>query len=297
MPYSSTMIRFLCLLLFCLLLVAPACGQNKQSSNIPAVSQSFLEHLQDAGNIQVTDVSGKLQPKLSPYSRFSRMSYPALRNYYSRVLSQFEKLFPKNSFSIDIEKYLTSYSGSLNLEVPELHALPFIPITPETFSDKNLQFETLQTDYNDSIVHGLRVTGRIKNVFKTMPTKSLFMPYIPDVNARVLGFSHAQLLLPLSENLKTADIFDYNGLHDWSKHNRYKQKDQQSQPIALTNWAHSAGSTYAVSSHPDFALEGIDRKKKVTMTFFLWNHSKLNKENSDEKGSIPHFIFQIIQLP
>ena len=122
------------------------------------------------------------------------------------------------------------------------------------------------------------------------------MPYLPDVNARVLGFTHGQLISSLSKNIEAADMFDYNGLQDWSRHSRYRRYDQVQRPIALTNWAHAAGSSYAVSAHPDFAVRGIDRKKTVVMTYFFWNRdkkSRLGGKNAD----LPHFIFQIVQIP
>ena len=117
-------------------------------------------------------------------------------------------------------------------------------------------------------------------------------PYITTLNARNLGFTHAQLISELSPNVVPSALFEYNGLHHWSRHNRYRKDDQINGPIELTNYSHPAGSWYVVSTHPDFALSLENyRKQSAVMTFFLW------KKGNAKKRRLPDFIQQIEYLP
>ena len=283
----------------CILTAVPMCanGQNARNNAELTTSAAFLTQLEDTSTLQSTDVTDELSRSLLPFKRFKRLRYSTIRSYHSRTLTQFKKLYPQKLFSIDVERHIHPYSGLLNIENPELHAVPYMLITPETFSDSGLRFETLQTTYKRAVIHGLRVTATVKEIFQQLPTNSLFMPYVPDVNARVLGFTHAQLILPLSQNIEAANVFDYNGLQKWSRHSRYAQHDQTKRPIQLTNWSHAAGDKYAVSAHPDFALESMDRNKKIVMTFFLWNRSTKRALGKEKIPGLPDFIFQIVQLP
>jgi hypothetical protein len=276
-------------------------AENPRTQN----QKSWISDLSEAENTKVSDVTSQLKPLLAAPKIFERnpRSYSRLSFYYKRALRAFTALYPKSLFpETSIEAGLSEYKGKLSLTSYDVFFIPFAPIVPEASLNLNdLRFFKTATIVDGDTIHGFTIESSLPSNSPPIARNvnvihRLTMAYIATVNAKVLGFSHAQLIPELSRGITSADRFEYNGLRPWSEHSRYKQNDQLEQPIRLTNYAHQAGSQFNISSHPDFALSArFVGEEAVRMTFFLWRAKTkvLGFDIPVQPSGPPDFVFRI----
>ena len=254
--------------------------------------ETLISHLSDTTSIRSSQFPAQLQQALRPFDPSKAQQYSEVTDFYTSVLKVFAGQYPDGLFDIDPKRALQPYRGRKIIEVPEVHAFPFIPITPLSYVKPSLQFQKLTISFDGRIIHGLEVTTLINQSWRQLPVgNKIDELYVPDVNARVLGFTHAQLIPALSNNVEAASVFNYNGIQQWSTHQHYKQNDQVNRPIRLTNYAHATGDRFAISAHPDFALTLPDALSEgAVLTFFLWNANQ--SANTRKKNTLPDFVYR-----
>ena len=277
-----------------LLLIGVSAAHCQSSDTTSPLLKEFTAHLQSPDALKEKPFESRLQERLVPFAKMRRGSFANLERYYQHLLELFSKEYPDGSFNIHLYGALYSFSDTKKFEVPEVHAVPFMPISLLSYDDGDLKFEKLQTEYGNKTIHGLRIITSVSNRYLKLPGPRLNELYMPDINARMLGFNHGQLILDLSDNVQAGDKFEYNGFRKWSEHQRYRRFDQVESPIPLTNFAHETGKRYAVSAHPDFSVQCPNfREQTVKMTFFLWK----TVYTDQAKNMLPDFIYQIYLHP
>lgn len=291
--------------LIVLLGFAPLSQAEETDKARSPVTESLLADFRDTEKTTVRDVTPQLKRLLAPPKLFERMprTYSSLKAYYRRSLRAFTALYPGTLFpEPSIKTGLQEYKGKLSLTSFDVFYIPFAPIVPEvTLNLNDLQFYQTATKAGGKTIHGLTVKSSLPVDSPPISRTTgviyrLTMAYIASVNARVMGFSHAQLIPELSRSITTSEQFEYNGLRPWSQHSRYKQSDQIERPIRLTNYAHQAGTQFNISSHPDFALTArFIEKQGVLMTFFLWKpEAKVLGFNVPlQPSGPPDFVFRL----
>lgn len=277
----------------------------KPTAPTPAVETELYTALRDSSRVKLTDITTKLAPFLPEPGRFARtpIAWESLKQHYEKQLRVLSAEYPAGTFQVDLARALESYSGDRLLGSSAIHRAAFIPIGPEEFNEREIKTQTLAVTVGNETVRGLRIElglpyGIPPELAKQVLTYSQDFTYVPTVNARVLGYTHAQLILPLSDGVEPSPQFEYNGLHDWSEHGRYRQWDQINGPIRLTNVAHPAGSDeFNISSHPDFAVKiSGPTARSALITFFLWREKlplgRLGLVTFDKQK--PDFILQLL---
>jgi hypothetical protein len=279
---------------------------NAQDSPAGTSAQKgWISEFKKPENTKESDITPQLKKLLAPPKLFERhkRAYPSLRFYYKRAIRAFTALYPAGLFpKPSIETGLQEYEGKLSLTSYDVFFVPFAPIVPEVSLNLNdLQFFKTATRVDSKTIYGLTLKSSLPSESPSISRNvnviyRLTMAYIATVNARILGFSHAQLIPELSRGITSANQFEYNGLRPWSEHSRYKQEDQLQGPIRLTNYAHQAGSQLNISSHPDFALTArFIERNGVLMTFFLWlpEAKVLGFNVPIQPTGPPDFVFRI----
>ena len=260
--------------------------------------EKLIEKLKSNDAFATEDISSKLLGLPPPPTPDARATYEEFVERYQKYFDPLVKLYPAGTLSFNTFLVLKSFSGAKTTFFIPSWYLPYMLINAPVYDEKSIRYEKLSVTVAKKKVFGLRMRAKIEPMLKRRNAKQLLqLMYIEDINARLLGFSHAQLMLPLSKNVEPAKKFRYNAFLDWSKHKRYKMNDQISRPIELTNFCHARGGDYLTSDHPDFALHIADYDKKASrLTFFLWKKDLLTKfigrYVAQEKG-LPDFIFQI----
>ena len=223
-----------------------------------------------------TPLPSAVQAYTREIRRMKALSFADIKRRYKAAFREFTQSYPEFSSRDPEFGAIENYKGDLNLIDPEVFGSPFLLITPIGFDHEAttlLRSELRLKDKagNNRTIPVLTVRSAVSKQLRSAPIDSFLEPYLPTINARVFGFTHAQLIPELSAQVEPSAQFDYNGLKDWSQHSRLKRFDQVSMPIALTNFAHQNGNRLAISAHPDFSV-GITsfRKETTRMTFFLW---------------------------
>jgi hypothetical protein len=223
-----------------------------------------------------TPLPSAIQAYTREIRRMKSMSVADLKRRYKAAFREFTQSYPEFSSREPEFGAIENYKGDLDLIDPEVYGSPFLLITPIGFDHDAttlLRSEMRLKDKtgNTRTIPVLTVRSAVEKRLRSSPINSFLEPYLPTVNARVFGFTHAQLIPELSAKVEPSAMFDYNGLKDWSQHSRLKRLDQVTKPIALTNFAHRNGNRLAISAHPDFSVAVTAfRQETARMTFFLW---------------------------
>ena len=294
----------LCLRLLLLFLL----GLSSQANEAAALSESelaekqLIENLRSEKGVRISDITPSLKPYLSTYKQIDKTprSYNEIKNYYQKFLNALKTQYPEGTFSLSYE-FLQPFSGEVTSGAPDTHLLPAALIVPEsTFLSDAVSFQKLEIEFSGRVIPGLQISGATNPaLYKILEMQHLkgpfYIAYCPDVNARILGFRSGQVMMDLSTNVATADLFDYNGLHNWNEHQRYQQNDQISKAISLTNFSHSLGSLYAISVHPDFSLQIVDARAGTRITFFLWKSEGYSGKGAKyvPRRTVPDFVYRI----
>ncbi|OGR00503.1 MAG: hypothetical protein A2284_19060 [Deltaproteobacteria bacterium RIFOXYA12_FULL_61_11] len=222
-------------------------------------------------------------------------TYQELVEYYELHLGRFTAAYPADTFDLDLGRALTSFSGFADFVWAEAHALPMQPLSVLVFDPDDLHFERLVLDCAGGSVQGLRLTTRVNPVyFDTWANRYISdLAYVPDVNARMLGFRSARIVSELSAQVTAAEQFYYNGLHDWDTHGSLDADDQFERAVGLTNYLHLDGvGNYVVSYQPDFAISfPKEPQTPVVLTVFLW------RDVPTDPLAVPDFVYQLRVLP
>ena len=249
----------------------------------------------DESNLTITDVTPQIGKRLiDPHKmRVTPFSYDELLDYYRRQLTLWQRTFPERSIRIVAESVLGRFRDKTHLSMSEAFRIPFAPISADIDEPMLTNFFKITGTYKGKKILGMRTKILLLRAPKELCPQTIFLQYMPDINARMLGYSHAQLIPELSENVMPAFAFEYNGLHSWKEHSRLKERDQLSHPIALTNFAH-LGRSYVVSGHPDFSLmlESYEAPS-ARMTFFLWRAETKITAKPPDLETPPDFVYQI----
>lgn len=215
------------------------------------------------------------------------MTHKQLLERYSEAFAEFQKVFPELRELRQNTAVIASFTGSAKMINPDVHAIPISLIHPTSADFSKPAFYRQRISYGEKDIPVLILRTTILPFWlnTNTPHEVATDYYMPSLNARAFGFKKAQLILPLSKNVRPGTEFYYNGYHTWSEHKRYRQNDQVSKAIELTNVVHHNGSSYAISDHPDFSLELLKYKREpVIMTFFLWR---------DAVTATPDLIYRI----
>lgn len=242
--------------------------------------KGFALHIAERSNVKSVNVTEPLLRRVMPEARFvpSLLPFNDLVYYYETNLANLRRLYPENTFDIDPRRALQQYKNALKMEMDDVHRLPFLPITPIIDEPFDIEMYQLETEYQGKKVHGLRSRQILHRPAGQRCPDTMFFVYMPDVNARVLGFTHGRFVPEVSENVDTSDVFFYNGIRRWEAHSHQKMEDQATKAIPLTNFAH-AGRTYVISGHPDFALITRDpSEQRTVITFYLWKAAPSSAE-------------------
>lgn len=264
-------------------------AKGEQVDLVPPPRKGFALQFSAPGAVTATDITEPVSRRVTAEQKFrpTLFSFNDLLYYYESNLSVLKRLYPAGTFSIDPRQGLQSYSGSLQMEMDDVFRLPFLPISPIIDEPFDLNVQQLETEYEGRKVPGMRArVTRNRPATQTCPNTNFFV-YMPDINAKILGFSYARFVPELSENVITNQFFHYNALLPWSAHSRLKREDQV-QGVALSNFAHAGPASYVISAHPDFALDIYDPSVQLSlMTFYLW------KKEPPSPDSTPDFVYQI----
>lgn len=249
----------------------------------------FALQFDKPGAVTATNITEPLMRRVTVEQRFkpTLFTFNDLIYYYDSNLSVLKRLYPPDTFAIDPRRAIQQFSGSLQLEMDDVFRLPFLPITPILDEPFDLTVHQLETEYEGKKIPGMRARLiRNRPAVQTCPNTNFFV-YIPDLNARVLGFTFGRFVPELSDNIVTNQFFHYNAVLPWSAHSRLKQEDQAKTGVELTNFAHPGAATYLISAHPDFALDIYDPAVQLsTMTFYLW------KKPPPTPTATPDFVYQ-----
>jgi hypothetical protein len=294
MGHKSCFFR-VCLLL-ALLVEAGICSQPvfAQSAQKNAQSASLAKFLQDEKTTEYKEITRELKKSLLARKEFAAQvkSYDQLESYYQRSIAALTAQYPTRLFLSQFRSVFLPYSGKAAFSSLEAHLFPVFPISIMVQDDDSVLLYRMLVRYQGREINGLQVRCKLgEGYVKSRPRLVMDMAYQPTVNARALGFEYGQLIEELSENVRPAAKFYYNGMLDWSKHSR-KRDDQTEHPVELTNFAHIVGQgMYVISAYPDFSLEMKDiTRQAAKMTYFLW------KSQSDTSRE-PDFIFQVVIAP
>ena len=228
-----------------------------------------------------------------------KSTYLELVKYYQSFAQILKRWFPGSEIEYSGLTTLEPYFGSRDISQFSVVTNPLLLIHAPVLNAEENKYVGLEVEYQGKKISGLRVETRLPGFLKSEKNYPLYdFYYLADVNARVFGFTHGQVIAALSNGVNESKEFDYNGARPWSKHKRYKARDQIDKPIALTNYGHSSKKTYYyVSDHPDFALECLGcANKDVVMTWFFWREgfvASMRKESVAPPKRIPDFIFQV----
>lgn len=258
---------------------------------MPAQAEQYKEVVSAVRQVDaklLTPLSSEVQQCIKDIADFREATYLQLRRRYQRFAKRAATEFPETIASADLG-VLGKFWGTKQLEDPEVYACPLLLISPYNFEAEGSVL--LKQDIEVGTVRLPLLVFRSAAAKEAHQSRASRMlePSLRTVNARVMGFRYAQLIMPLSKNAAPAAKFNYNGLRNWSQHNRLAQEDQINKPIALSNHAHSSDSRYLISTHPDFALELQSfLTEEVHMTFFLWR---------EKPSAIPDLVYRIEYLP
>ncbi len=278
------MIRiYFALLLFLLFLIpAPLLAEKADAQ------REFVEQFKSDSSTKFVDITSQLKP-LKNFQRGENVRYESLKKTYLRQLRHCVK--GNSNFASNFAEVFSRYSGKASFESPETFSAPCMLVAIQEFEPSSLEVAVFDKSFRSKKIHGLRVSASIKDVYRRIPISNLSAYYAPDLNARVAGFSYARLMLELSENVKPAENFAYNDILEWSEHNSLGKEDQINRAIPLTNYAHSSGNAYVISTHPDFAIEMQNFKHSGSlMTFFLWREEP-------KADAVPDFVYQLLVRP
>lgn len=269
---------------------------------LPEEILPLVQLLQEGREEVIEDVSADFLGRSLKYSEVAskRFGFSWLERYYRKSFDVLREKFPEGTFQFDFSP-VQKFSGEVISGAPDTFLFPALAIVPEgAYIPADLKFEILKISAAGKEIPGLRVSARINpglvKALQMQKTKGpFFIPYLPDVNARILGFQSAQIVIEASRNVGTADVFDYNGLLSWKDHSRYERVDQASGPISLTNIAHTVGESLVISSHPDFALKLLDINTPARLTFFLWKRPGYSGKGSSpiRFPGVPDFVFSV----
>lgn len=280
-----------------LLVLFPSFAQDKAGS--AADIKSFAQYLtQKPAELRTKE----LEITESEYRELKisrKASYLELVKYYQSFAKILKRWFPDAELEYSGLTTLEPYFGSRNIDQFVVVSNPLLLIHAPVLNAEKNKYVGLEADYQGKKISGLRVETSLPKSLKRAGNEPLYdFYYLADVNARVFGFTHGQVIMSLSDGVTVSKEFEYNGARPWSKHKRYKARDQIEQPIALTNYGHSSKKTYYyVSDHPDFALECLDcANKDVKITWFFWREgfvASVRKESVASPKRLPDFIFQV----
>lgn len=264
----------------------------------PDSISAFVQYISQDERIQSEDITESLPPLLPLAELLRGWSYEEVSDSLERRFKQVTALYPAGVLSEMDRSQLRQFKGKHQIYFPLTFAAPillFCPVLLDRLADlSSIRGERLRVIYQGHTVYGLRVGAELT---KPDARAEDSLSYIEDLNARLAGFTHGQLIEELSENIKAAEQFDYNGPRPWSEHQRYGPLDQFQAPLRLTNYAHGMGGKYVISKHPDFSLEPTSKEAtELKMTFFLWRESYFNTMLSymgKTTKRLPDFIFQI----
>ncbi len=265
---------------------------------LPELLLPFVESCRDPKSITASDVTNSL-PGLAPPPSDERFTHAHVLSHYKRYFSALQKQFPDGTLSFSSGRILKGYEGAKTLNNIPSYFLPYMLFNAPLYSPDSIRFEKLEITHNHKTIYGLRMTTKLNPLFRHhSPNQIPVLLYIEDLNARIFGFTHAQVIAKLSQNVEPAAKFLYNDVIDWRNHKRYGKEDQFSRPIELTNYAHDIGNDYLVSDHPDFALHFLSyADQPVTVTFFLWRNdifSSLFSRLATLPPRLPDFVFQLV---
>lgn len=305
---STKLARLISLIIFVVVFAGGAAAQSpmRQKSqgsahgqavygNAAASQLAAMLHGPELKDLVYEEITAKLPGIVNNEQRFRTQitSYSALARYYEKNIQDLKGLFPAAAFALDFKKVFSSFSGKPGFSVPEAFMFPVMPISFLVHEDESVRFFKMKGEIGGQEVFGLKVSCHLGQAYAASTTRSAFslvmdLGYLPTVNARAMGFGYAQLIPSLSENVRPAGKFYYNGFMDWSQHSHAKE-DQVTSPIELTNFAHTIrNNLYVISVYPDFALELRNiAERHAKMTFFLW------RESSDASTEKPEFLYQI----
>ncbi len=249
---------------------------------------SFIKNFQSTDSIELTDVTTRLQP-LKSFKRGESVRYESLRALFSR--QQRVCLGTNLSTRTGFDQIFSRFSGKSTLQSPEVFSSPCALIALHAMSPTSLEAKLFEQSHGKRKIPGLQISVVLQDLYYQLPITNFSEYYAPDLNARVAGFTHGRLMLDLSTNVRVAEQFEYNDLLEWSEHNSLSKNDQTDRAIPLTNHAHPSGSTYLISTHPDFALEFLDfRRQASVLTFFLW-------KSEPKPQAAPDFVYQLVVRP
>ncbi len=257
--------------------------------------QGFRAFLANDNNISVIDITSRISRKLldQRQMRFQPFSYSEISDYYKLQLTMWQRLYPELSIRFQMGSVMGMFRGKILLSMSETFRIPFAPISADIDEPFDEYFYKLQGRYNGKPVLGMRSKFVLARAPKELCPQTLYLSYMPDINARMLGFSHGQLIPELSSNVMPAFAFEYNGLNHWDKHASLAERDQLTRPIPLTNFAH-LGRTYVISGHPDFSLMLEDYEgPPARMTFFLWRPERQIATQKVDLEAVPDFVYQV----
>lgn len=250
--------------------------------------KSFIKGFTPTENLELKDVTSRLLP-LKSFKRGEMVRYESLRKLFSR--QQRVCVGAASATQARFDEVFSRFGGKSTLQSPEVFSSPCALITLQAMNPSTLEARTFEQSHRNKKIPGLQVSFVLNDLYYRIPIPNLSEYYVPDLNARAAGFTHGRLILDLSSNVKVAENFEYNDLLEWSEHNSLSKNDQIERAIPLTNYAHPSGSTYLISTHPDFALELLNFKREPsTLTFFLWR-------TEPKKNAAPDFVYQILVRP
>lgn len=273
----------------------------RKGANADGIQQFIAQHANQEKCFAVKDLP--LTDSIdSGFNPREDQGYLALRAHYSRAVALMQAHFPEISFNAEILRVLRPYLGKRDVFAFTAAPYPFYLFYSAVMPGRPSSYQRLEARCGEKPVLGLRISTSLDAVYyQREPAVVEDLRYFSSSNARIFGFTHAQLILPLSTGVRTADTFRYNGFLPWSKHRRYQQEDQASKAIALTNYGHSSRSeSFLESDHPDFAIELTNFKgQTAVVTMFLWREvSALSLLGASQKvNRVPDFIFQLYLIP
>lgn len=229
-------------------------------------------------------------------------SYFEVVAYYQSALTTLNDWFPGVGFEYRGIFVLEPYFGSRAMSHFTPASNPKLLLHTPALEAPEMTYRRIAVTIKDKTIPGLEVRTYLHPFYiQKFPRPIYDLLYISTINARVFGFTHGQVILPLSKNVEPGPEFEYNGPRKWKHHKRYQRNDQVEKAIPLTNHAHSSSGDYLVSDHPDFALAFKEfANHEVVVTFYLWHTIALpglQKSKMLDSPPLPDFIFQYRVVP
>lgn len=278
MTLKKTAVRLLLVAAALLVLAAGSYGAARWSRQ--GSLSAFTAHLESKPEKSYEEITPSLLPVLQHQRSYQFRTFQEIRDHYLRYFQTLAANYPAGTFTFRTFRILQSFSGRKTIDSVTSYFTPYYLLCAQVYDPDRIRYDRFQVSFRERTIQGLRITSVIHPLLlRSSGTVLAPLLYTQDINARIFGFTHAQLIPSLSQNARPAEQFRYNELQTWEKHRRYRQLDQVSAPLRMTNYAHGRGDHYLVSDHPDFAIELENyRTAAAVLTFFLWDRGLLGTQ-------------------